>query len=90
MVRILRLLWISALALACAVDAPVSVDNPGRDDAPIRTDSLRYTLRFKPAERVGRFRVELMLCKAPVTDSDRCELLPQVQRQSNAFEVVFP
>lgn len=45
---------------------------------------------IQPAERVGRFRVELTLCKGAVADSDRCELLPQAQRQSNPFDVVFP
>jgi hypothetical protein len=43
-----------------------------------------------PAERVGRFRIELTLCRSPVADSDRCEWLPQHQRQSDAFDVVFP
>ena len=38
-------------------------------------------------ERVGRFRVSFMLCSA--LGIDGCPLLPQPERQSNAFEVRF-
>lgn len=38
---------------------------------------------------VGRMRVELELCVPPVAAWDDCQLLPQAQRQSNAFEVRY-
>lgn len=53
------------------------------------TESPNANPPVAPSERVGRFRVLLALCAAPVTDSDRCAPLPLAQGQSNAFEVTF-
>ena len=38
---------------------------------------------------VGRMRIELRLCREPEADSDYCDVLPQPERESNAFEVRF-
>jgi hypothetical protein len=38
---------------------------------------------------VGRMRVELTLCRHFTWDSGSCDLLPQADRQSNAFDVRF-
>ena len=53
------------------------------------TESPNANPPIRPSERVGRFRVEVELCAAAVEDSDFCVPVPQAQRQSNAFDVVF-
>lgn len=82
------------VAWACVGGVPSGQLAPG-DSIVLRvwlgsTASPNANPPIQPAERVGRFRVELMMCKGSVTDSDRCEQLPQAQRQSNAFDIVFP
>ncbi len=53
------------------------------------TDSPQAQPPITPAERVGRFRIEFALCAQHVDDSDDCEALPQVARESNSFELRF-
>jgi hypothetical protein len=53
------------------------------------TESPNANPPIRPSERVGRFRVEFALCAAPAADSDYCVPVPQAQRQSNAFDVLF-
>jgi hypothetical protein len=55
----------------------------GSADAPNTSPAI------KDAERIGQFRVELPMCSAPSPNPSACALLPQAQRQSNAFDVVF-
>lgn len=43
-----------------------------------------------PAERIGRYRVEFMLCADFEEESGACRLLPQAERESNAFDLLAP
>jgi hypothetical protein len=51
-------------------------------------DSPQAQPPITPEQRMGRFRIEFGLC-AEHADSDDCEALPQMARESNAFELRF-
>jgi hypothetical protein len=78
---------------ACVGGVPSGVLGPGDTvSASVwlgSTESPSANPPIAAEQRVGRFRIELLLCEAPVTDSDRCRLLPQMRRESNAFTVGY-
>ena len=53
------------------------------------TDSPLAQPPITPQQRVGRFRIDFALCAQHADDSDDCEALPHVARESNAFELRF-
>lgn len=78
-------------AWACVGGVPTGRVLPGRTlSARVSlgsTDSPQAQPPITPEERVGRFRIEFALCAEHADDSDDCEALPQVARESNAFEL---
>ena len=42
-----------------------------------------------PEWLIGHMRIELRLCREALADSDYCDVLPQLERESNAFELRF-
>lgn len=81
-------------AWGCVGGVPTGLIAPGDSVTMLvwlgSTTSPNANPPIQPSERVGRFRVRLTLCTRPVAESGYCDLLPQAQRQSNAFDVVFP
>lgn len=81
--HLVGLLCLSVGLASCQADSAVqpspSSDTAARDDAPAQTDSLRYTLRTVSGGYEAWANV----------NSDQCELLPQAQRQSPPFDIVF-
>jgi hypothetical protein len=43
-----------------------------------------------PEQRIGQYRIELVLCTEQTSDTEDCDWLPQAARESDAFEVRFP
>lgn len=52
-------------------------------------DQLQMQPPYQLGWLVGVLRVEFELCRSYASRSEDCELLPQAERQSNAFEVHF-
>ena len=80
-------------AWACVGGVPTGQILPG-DSVTVRVslgsvDQPAMQPPLKPEDLVGLMRVDFLLCRKYVTDSDDCDKMPQSARTSNAFLVTY-
>ncbi len=78
---------------ACVGGVPAGVIEPG-ESVVLRVwlgsaDSPNADPPIRPEERIGIFRIFLLLFDRPTTNDEREDQLPEGDRRSNVFEVTF-